>query len=64
MIPFGRADSSIDKPRIDIGPDLHKPQYDAELVHGLPTSIQFVGRPLQDEELLSAAAVVEAALRT
>lgn len=36
--------------------------YDAEAMHGLPVGVQVVGRRLEEEKVLAAMKVVEAAL--
>ncbi|EME39131.1 hypothetical protein DOTSEDRAFT_91596 [Dothistroma septosporum NZE10] len=60
MIPVGKADKDIDRDELAVA-DSNR-TYRAEEVHGAPTSIQLVTRPFQDEELISAARVVDRCL--
>ncbi|KAI5358747.1 putative amidase [Septoria linicola] len=63
IIPVGTADKSIDTD------DLARPEpemgriYRAEDVHGAPTSIQLVTRPMQDEELISYSRLIDGVLK-
>ncbi|KAJ6000884.1 amidase signature domain-containing protein [Penicillium waksmanii] len=54
VIPYLKADKFLDDKSMD--------EYNADVVHGAPGSIQVVGWPLQDEELLMATEVISSAL--
>ena len=72
VIPAGRVDKNIDPPKTDLVVASHMPRneldnwnwslYDPELANSMPVGIQIVGRRLEEEKVLGAAAVVEAAL--
>lgn len=40
-----------------------KDEYDSELYHGVPVSVQIIGQPLCEEQLLNITEVVDSALK-
>ncbi|KAK5192030.1 hypothetical protein LTR47_003487 [Exophiala xenobiotica] len=56
IIPYLKADKTVDMP------DAKTPDYDPEVVDGLPSSLQVIARSEQDEELMAAVEMVAKAL--
>ncbi|KEF54493.1 amidase [Exophiala aquamarina CBS 119918] len=53
IIPYLKADKSIDVPRAE-----YREDYDAEAVDGAPCNIQVIARPEHDEALIAAVEVI------
>ncbi|KAI9058070.1 amidase signature enzyme [Trametes sanguinea] len=69
VLPVTHVDKELDafdtkgfKPRNAIERDMYK-MYDAAKMHGLPVGVQVVGKRLEEEKVLEAMKVIEAALK-
>lgn len=68
VVPVTTADSTLDPVDQNFAPASERDQtvhdiYDPEGSHGLPVSVQLVGRPFREEALLQMTSVLDAAVR-
>ncbi|KAK7532910.1 amidase signature domain-containing protein [Phyllosticta citribraziliensis] len=57
VVPFGKADK--EKDALFLRKEIkYVPEYDADLAEGLPCSLQLMGRPMKDEELVRHLEIV------
>lgn len=73
VLPAGKVDQALDKAKDDplvmeylARNDLDQANwalYDPEAMHGLPVSVQIVGKRLEEEKVLGAAKVIDDVLR-
>lgn len=69
VLPAGKIDKSIDAPKSDRSVESYSPRndidkanwalYDPEAMHGLPLSVQIVGKRLEEEKVLGAAKIID-----
>ncbi|CAI6333642.1 unnamed protein product [Periconia digitata] len=61
IFPFLKADKAVDASfaKADV---TYEPPYEPEIFEGMPTHIQVMGKPMQDEELIEILKVVEKVL--
>ncbi|KAF2002522.1 amidase [Amniculicola lignicola CBS 123094] len=61
ILPFLKAEKKLDEPffKKDV---VYEPAYNAETFEGLPGTVQIMGKPMEDEELVEILMVIEAIL--
>ncbi|KAF2672715.1 amidase [Microthyrium microscopicum] len=64
VLPFGKAEMGREREEGFVREGVvYEPEYLPEKVEGMPTGLQFLARPMRDEELLKIMAIVEDDIR-